>query len=128
LLIKEKNMNTNNHHEFDDFVNKKTMMDQVSVAYPTSQSFAWFIRINRDRLVAANAMILVAGRWRFHPDRLKDVIIAVGVDKAARAERINNAPPGFFVRQKVRVVRKLFTKNQTTTHLEIVQAAKIEHS
>lgn len=121
-------MNTNNRHEFDDFVDKKTMMEQVSVAYPTGQSFTWFTRINRARLVAANAMILVAGRWRFHPDRLKDVIVKVGADKAARAERINNSPPGLFVREKARVPRQLFHKNPTTNQLEIVQAAKIEHS
>ncbi len=77
-------MNTTPRHDFDDFVDKAAMQHQVNGAYPTRQSFEWFIRVHRDRLVAAGAMILVAGRWSFHPARFKDVVVEVGTAQAAR--------------------------------------------
>lgn len=77
-------MNTPPRHDFDDFVDKAAMQHQVNGAYPTRQSFEWFIRVHRDRLVAAGAMILVAGRWRFHPASFKDVVVEIGLVQAGR--------------------------------------------
>ena len=77
-------MNTQPRHNFDDFVDKAAMQDQVKGAYPTPQSFEWFTRVHRDQLVAAGALIVVAHRQRFHPERFKDVAFEVGTIKAGK--------------------------------------------
>lgn len=78
-------MNTQPRHDFDEFVDKAAMQDQLKDSYPTPQSFAWFTRVHRDQLVAAGALIIVAGRQRFHPERFKDVIVEAGAIKAGKA-------------------------------------------
>lgn len=46
--------------------------------FPTLDSFRWFIRNNRDRLAASGALILVAGRQKFHLDLTKQVVVETG--------------------------------------------------
>ena len=86
-------MNTTPRHDFDDFVDKAAMQHQVKGAYPTRQSFEWFIRVRRDQLVAGGAMILVGGRWMFHPARFKDVVVDVGSAQAGRQAMNYGAQP-----------------------------------
>lgn len=46
--------------------------------FPTLDSFRWFIRNNRDRLAASGALILVAGRQKFHLDLTKQAVVEAG--------------------------------------------------
>ena len=46
--------------------------------FPTLDSFRWFIRNNRERLAASGALILVAGRQKFHLDLTKQVVVETG--------------------------------------------------
>jgi len=52
--------------------------------FPTDDSFRWFLRINRQRLVDSGAMILVAGRQMFHPELVKQIIVEAGSAAAQR--------------------------------------------
>lgn len=45
--------------------------------YPSEQSFNWFIRRNRDRLADTGALIVVAGRMKFHPGLTEQVVLEV---------------------------------------------------
>ncbi len=53
--------------------------------FPTVDSFRWFIRRHRDQLAACGAMIVVAGRQKFHLKLTGDFIVAAG-HRAARGE------------------------------------------
>lgn len=55
----------------------------ISKSYPTTDSIRWFVRKHRALLVARGAMIIVAGRMRFHPDLFQEVAIEVGLVSAA---------------------------------------------
>lgn len=46
--------------------------------FPTLDSFRWFIRNHRNRLAACGALILVAGRQKFHLDLTKQVVVETG--------------------------------------------------
>jgi hypothetical protein len=46
--------------------------------FPTLDSFRWFIRNNRERLAESGALILVAGRQKFHLDLTKQVVVETG--------------------------------------------------
>jgi hypothetical protein len=46
--------------------------------YRTKQSFSWFVRRNRDRLVESGALIIVAGRMKFHPALTEEVVKEAG--------------------------------------------------
>lgn len=57
---------------------------EISRNYPSRHSASWFIRNQRARLVESAAMIIVGGRWRFHPQRFSQVVVEVGQRTAGR--------------------------------------------
>lgn len=46
--------------------------------FPTVDSFRWFVRTNRERLATSGALILVAGRQKFHLELTKQVVVESG--------------------------------------------------
>lgn len=67
----------------DDFVDLDTLQVAVSATFPTPDSIRWFVRRNRDALVARGALIVVAGRMKFHPGRFKQAVVSIGQRAAA---------------------------------------------
>ncbi|MCC7310160.1 MAG: hypothetical protein IT510_02810 [Sulfuritalea sp.] len=53
--------------------------------FPTLDSFRWFIRNNRERLAESSAMILVAGRQKFHLELTRQAVVEAGRAAALRS-------------------------------------------
>lgn len=67
----------------DEFVDLAALHSSVATTFPTLDSVRWFVRRNRDALVEHGALIVVAGRMRFHPARFKQATVLVGQRAAA---------------------------------------------
>lgn len=50
----------------------------IAKTYETLDSLRWAVRQNRARLVEVGALIIVAGRQRFHPELFEKVAIETG--------------------------------------------------
>ncbi len=46
--------------------------------FRSEQSLQWFVRQNRERLVATGALRLIAGRWHALPARFDAVVLEAG--------------------------------------------------
>ena len=68
---------------FDEFVDLSTLLPAVANMFPTEEAIRWYVRRNRAFLVEHGALILVAGRLRFHPVRFKAAAVTVGQRDAA---------------------------------------------
>jgi len=53
--------------------------------FPTLDSFRLFIRNNRERLAESGAMILIAGRQKFHLELTRQVVVEAGRAAALRS-------------------------------------------
>lgn len=53
--------------------------------WPTLSSFRWFIRVNREKLVHAGALLEISGRSFVHVENFKAVVLAIGRDQAMKA-------------------------------------------
>lgn len=62
----------------DAYVDLSGLLDNVRQAFPTEDSVRWFVRRHRDALAASGAVIIVAGRMRYHPDRFKQAAVQLG--------------------------------------------------
>jgi hypothetical protein len=60
-----------------EYLDLRDAQKQLGV-FPSLESFRWFVRNNRDRLVECGAMILVAGRQKFHLDLTRRVVVQCG--------------------------------------------------
>lgn len=69
----------------DEFVNIDELLSEVGNSFTTLDSVRWFVRRNRDHLAQNGALIVVAGRMRFHPTRFKTAAVEIGQKDAARA-------------------------------------------
>lgn len=67
----------------DEYVDIDPLQRTVASAFPTTDSLRWFVRRNRSTLVARGALIIVAGRMRFHPVRFKQAAVEIGQKAAA---------------------------------------------
>lgn len=67
----------------DEYVDLHALLGGVKDTFPTRNSALWFVRQHRDALVASAAIIIVAGRMKFHPGRFKQTVVAVGQRAAA---------------------------------------------
>lgn len=67
----------------DEFVESQVLLGTVKPAYPTKSSLDWFVRRHRDALAAAGAVIIIAGRMRYHPERFKKAAVEIGRKAAA---------------------------------------------
>lgn len=52
-------------------------------AFPSVHSIQWFVRHHREDLISRGAMILVARRYLFHPERFQQVAVEIGRRTAA---------------------------------------------
>lgn len=50
--------------------------------FPSPTSISWFIRLNRDRLVKAGAILKVGNRMVVDPDKFDAVVLLVGRELA----------------------------------------------
>ena len=66
----------------DEFVDKRTLLPVVKDHLATEQSVNWFVRRHREQLADNGALILVAGRLRFHPARFKQSVVEIGARAA----------------------------------------------
>lgn len=53
-------------------------VQQQLAHFATLDSFRWFVRNNRNRLAESGALILVAGRQKFHLDLTRQVVVEAG--------------------------------------------------
>lgn len=67
----------------DEYVDMQGLLDKIKQAFPTKDSALWFVRRNRDALASSGALIIIAGRMRFHPDRFKQAAVEIGQKAAA---------------------------------------------
>ncbi|MFN3544933.1 MAG: hypothetical protein ACK4UX_08800 [Thiobacillus sp.] len=67
----------------DEFVDLRDLLGCLRPAYATEHSVRWFVRRHRDALAASGALIIVAGRMRFHPQRFKATAVELGRRAAA---------------------------------------------
>lgn len=72
--------NTTHHNPpLAEYVDLKTTQEKLGKGnFPTLDSLRWFVRRNRDRLAASGAMIMVAGRQKFHPELTEEVVVETG--------------------------------------------------
>ena len=52
--------------------------------FPSENSARWFLRINRDALVDAQAIAMHAGKIIFHPERLEAVAQRLAIEQVKR--------------------------------------------
>lgn len=62
----------------DEYVDLDTLQAGVASIYPTPDSIRWFVRRNKDALVGHGAVIIIAGRMRFHSARFKQAAVEIG--------------------------------------------------
>ncbi|MEW6414374.1 MAG: hypothetical protein AB1482_03880 [Pseudomonadota bacterium] len=67
----------------DEYVDLSGLLGDVRQAFPTEDSVRWFVRRHRDALAAAGAVVIIAGRMRFHPGRFKQTAVVIGQRAAA---------------------------------------------
>lgn len=68
----------------DEYVEIQALRPTVQAIFPTDDSIRWFSRRHRQALVDSGALIIVAGRMRFHPARFKQVAVEAGQREAAQ--------------------------------------------
>jgi hypothetical protein len=61
-----------------EFVDLRDLLPQVLHTFPTLDSVRWFVRIHREPLARAGAVIAITGRLRFHPDRFQQAATEIG--------------------------------------------------
>lgn len=67
----------------DEYVEIQELHETVQGIFTTTDSLRWFVRRNRPLLVKSGALIIVAGRMRFHPARFKSAVVEAGQKAAA---------------------------------------------
>jgi len=78
LKQKENEMQHTELPPLDEYVDLKSLLDNVKQAFPTEDSVRWFVRRRRDALAESGAVIIIAGRMRFHPQRFKQAAVEIG--------------------------------------------------
>lgn len=58
-------------------------------SFPTERSLEWFVKNNRSELLAAGALIEIAGRKRLHNERFTEIAGEIG----RRVSAARRAPP-----------------------------------
>lgn len=65
-----------------EYVELSELHPSIACTFPTIHSANWWIRVHREKLVAAGALIYIAGRLRFHPQKFQQVAIEIGSEAA----------------------------------------------
>lgn len=61
-----------------EFVDLNDLLSQVQPKFPTVDSIRWFFRNHREELGRTGAVIVVAGRLHFHPQRFQQAVAEIG--------------------------------------------------
>lgn len=67
-----------------DYVSLDDIQKSLAAHFPTITSFRWFVRRHRLLLGGSRALILVAGRMKFHPALTEKVVLEAGSKSACR--------------------------------------------
>jgi hypothetical protein len=83
-------MQITSHHlpPLGEFVDLAGLLPLVQHTFPTADSIRWYVRIHRDRLANAGALIAITGRLRYHPERFQHVAAEIGRDAVSQSERV----------------------------------------
>jgi hypothetical protein len=52
--------------------------------YPSPESFRWFVRQNREELVAAGAIVCPTKRWLVQPEAFDQAVMQIGQRRARK--------------------------------------------
>lgn len=70
----------------DDLLRLRTLdeygADRVQV-FPSKTSMTWFVRKHKQNLVAAGALLMIAGRWFVDPEKFDAFVLTEGARAAA---------------------------------------------
>lgn len=69
-----------------EYLDLPSLLPLVVHTFPTVDSIRWFTRTHRDRLADAGALIALAGRLRYHPERFQQAAAAIGSAAVAKTE------------------------------------------
>lgn len=70
-------------HSIDEFVDLHELLPHVRESgLPSEHSTRWYVRRHRQELVEGGALIVIAGRLRFHPKRFKELAVEIGREQA----------------------------------------------
>lgn len=61
-----------------EYVELRELLPKVEQTFPTEDSLKWFVRRHRQALVDSGALIIVAGRMRFHSDLFQGAAVEIG--------------------------------------------------
>ena len=61
-------------HDISQYRPLKGFEAERSVIFPSSESLRWFVRMNREELVEAGALMRPSGRWLVSPDLIDGVV------------------------------------------------------
>lgn len=61
-----------------EYVDLNDLLPQVQHTFPTIDSVRWFVRVHREQLARAGAVIAITGRLRFHPERFQQLAVEIG--------------------------------------------------
>jgi hypothetical protein len=67
----------------DEYVDHTELLPLVKNFFPTRNSLRWYVRRHRATLAQCGAIISVAGRHRFHPQRFMRAVVETGMADAA---------------------------------------------
>lgn len=62
----------------EEFVDLNDLLPQVAHTFPSLDSVRWFVRVHRETLGQAGAVIAITGRLRFHPQRFQQSAAEIG--------------------------------------------------
>lgn len=62
----------------EEFVDLNSLLPLVQHTFPTKDSIRWFVRLHKESLAKAGALISITGRLRFHPDLFQRVAVEIG--------------------------------------------------
>jgi hypothetical protein len=68
-----------------EYVDLNDLLPQVEKHFPTLDSIRWFHRNHREELGRSGAVIVVAGRLHFHPQRFTKIAAEIGREIASRS-------------------------------------------
>lgn len=68
----------------EEFVELQKLHQTVQATFQTEDSLKWFVRRHRPELVGAGALIIIAGRMRFHPDIFQKTAVKIGRKQGAK--------------------------------------------
>jgi hypothetical protein len=65
--------------------NQESWRERNEHLFRSDESFRWFLRKHKLRLVEAGAVVLIAGRWHAAPAVLNPLVVALGQAEARRS-------------------------------------------